>query len=313
VSDHAYAPKTAPLYRALVEGDAAPLRVRAYEVGRGDALSEPPGSGDDRFRLIGVKYWADGSPWQGNIAVSVPYLNTPVTLQKMGLPRDYHGSMNYTKEQIAEEVGKYFPQGYQFAIHAHGDLAIDAVLDVYEAQLKQTPQPDHRLRLEHCGCMRDEQFARAAALGVTVSLFMAHVYYWGDVLHDSLFPPEVADRWAAAGSALRAGVRISFHNDGFVSPTRPLLNIQTAVTRATRSGRVLGPEQAISVEQALRAQTIDAAYQLFMDDIVGSLETGKLADLVVLAENPLAVAPERIGAIAVEATYVGGVKVARPS
>jgi len=99
VSDHGYDPNTAPLYQAVLGRPDAPVRVRAYEIGRpGSAISQPPNSGDDRFRLIGVKYWADGSPWQGNIAVSVPYLNTAVTCGKMGLPENYHGSMNYTKD-----------------------------------------------------------------------------------------------------------------------------------------------------------------------------------------------------------------------
>lgn len=312
VSDHAYNPRMAPLYRAVLSPEHGPVRVRAYEVGgSGAPLSQPPMSGDDLFRLIGVKYWADGSPWQGNIAVSVPYLNTPVTLEKMGLPRGWRGGMNYTKEEIAAHVALYFPQGYQFAIHAHGDLALDAVLDVYDAQLQATPRPDHRLRLEHCGCITDAQLARAARLGVTVSLFMAHVYYWGDVLHDSLFPPAIADRWAAAGSALRAGARFTFHNDGFVSPTNPLRNIQTAVTRRTNSGRLLGPEQAITVEQALRAHTIDAAYQLFMDDLAGSLEPGKAADLVHLAADPLTTPADQIAQIEVKATYLNGKLVAR--
>jgi predicted amidohydrolase YtcJ len=154
--------------------------------------------------------------------------------------------------------------------------------------------------------MTPEQYARAARLGIACSIFIDHLWYWGDVLVDGLFGEEHGAHWARAGSSFRAGVRTSFHNDGSVTPIEPLRNMQVAVTRTSRRGRVLAPEECITIEQALRAQTIDAAYQLFMDGIVGSIEPGKYADLVVLSRDPTAVPPEEIATIGVIATFLGG-------
>jgi predicted amidohydrolase YtcJ len=111
------------------------------------------------------------------------------------------------------------------------------------------------------------------------------------------------------GSAVKTGMRISLHNDPPVTPEEPLRNISVAATRTAPSGRVIGPEQRITVEQAIRAQTIDAAYQLFADDIIGSLEVGKYADMVMLSADPRTVPPEDIADLEVRATFLAGKKV----
>jgi predicted amidohydrolase YtcJ len=108
------------------------------------------------------------------------------------------------------------------------------------------------------------------------------------------------------GSAVATGMRISLHNDPPVTPEEPLRNISVAASRTAPSGRVIGPEQRISVEQAIRAQTLDAAYQLFCDDVIGSLEVGKYADMVVLSADPRAVPPEEIAGLEVRATFLAG-------
>ncbi|GAA4970281.1 amidohydrolase [Yinghuangia aomiensis] len=264
-----------------------------------------PGEGTDLTREIGVKVWVDGSPFVGSIAASFPYLDTPLT-RRLGFGTRPRGKANYSWDALAEIVEAYVPLGWQVACHAHGDLAIDMVLDAYESVLSRYPRRDHRLRLEHAGAMRNDQFARAAALGVTASIFIDHVYYWGDVLTDDLFGPTYGSRWAAARSAVDAGMRISLHNDPPATPENPLHNITVATTRRSRTGRLLAPEECLTVDQALRAQTIDAAYQLFCDDITGSLTPGKYADLVVLSADPRRVAPERIEDIDVLATFLAG-------
>ena len=127
---------------------------------------------------------------------------------------------------------------------------------------------------------------------MTCSIFVDQIHYWGDIIVDGLFGAEHGSRWMPAGSAVATGMRISLHNDPPVTPEEPLRNISVAVTRTAPSGRVLGPEQRLTVEQAIRAQTLDAAWQLFSDDVIGSLEVGKYADLVVLSADPRAVPPE---------------------
>ncbi|MCC6535408.1 MAG: amidohydrolase [Burkholderiales bacterium] len=306
-SDQAMPPPTAALYRAVAAAGDACIRIRAYV--RGTHANAPfvPNEGDDTFRIIGVKFTADGSPWVGNIAVSDPYLNSEVTLGQMGLPPDNRGELNWTDELLGERIDRYARDGWQVSVHAHGDRAIAQVLRIYAAVIPRLGRCDHRLRIEHCGAITDEQLVEAARLGVAVSFFPAHVYWWGEAMRKDLFNLRVAERWMAMGSALRAGMRISLHNDGMVTPTDPLLNIRTAATRLTRAGNVLGPDQCITVAQALRAHTIDAAWQLFMEHETGSLVAGKSADLVWLDADPLAAAPERVHEIGVRGTWLRGV------
>jgi predicted amidohydrolase YtcJ len=143
-----------------------------------------------------------------------------------------------------------------------GDAGVDTILDVYEEALRRWPRDDHRLRLERVGAIRPEQLQRAYDLGVTCSIFVDQIHYWGDVIVDGLFGPEHGERWMPCGSAVATGMRISLHNDPPVTPEEPLRNISAAATRIAPSGRVLAPEERLTVEQAIRAQTIDAAWQL---------------------------------------------------
>lgn len=297
-----------PGFRPLVEQLRGQLtvRLRTYEISNPQMSTEAsPGDGDDMLRQVGIKIWVDGSPWIGNIALSFPYLDTEAT-RVIGVTPGSCGCANYTGEQLREIVGAYFPRGWPMACHVQGDAGVDTILDVYEEALRRHPRHDHRLRLEHVGAIRPEQLRRAADLGVTCSVFVDQIHYWGDVIVDGLFGEERGTRWMPAGSAVATGMRISLHNDPPVTPEEPLRNISVAVTRTAPSGRVLAPEERLTVDQAIRAQTIDAAWQLFADDVVGSLQVGKYADLVVLSADPRTVPPERIADLEVRATYLAG-------
>ena len=297
-----------PVFRPVVEQMRAALtvRLRPYEVSNAQMTTDvTPDNGDDLLRQTGIKIWVDGSPWIGNIDLSFPYLDTDAT-RTIGVTPGSCGCANYTREQLAEIVGAYFPKGWQMACHVQGDAGVDTILDVYEEVLHKHPRADHRLRLEHVGAIRPEQLQRAHDLGVTCSIFVDQIHYWGDVIVDGLFGPEHGERWMPCGSAVRTGMRISLHNDPPVTPEEPLRNISVAATRTAPSGRVLAPDERLTVEQAIRAQTIDAAWQLFSDDVVGSLEVGKYADMVVLSADPRAVPPEGIADLEVRATYLAG-------
>jgi hypothetical protein len=300
-----------PGFRPLVEQLRGELtvRLRTYEVSNPEMHTDAtPGEGDDMLRQVGIKIWVDGSPWVGNIDLSLPYLDTAAT-RTIGVPPGSCGHANYTREQLREIVGAYFPLGWPMACHVQGDAGVDTILDVYEEALRRNPRPDHRLRLEHVGAIRDEQLRRAADLGVTCSIFVDQIHYWGDIIVDGLFGPERGSRWMPAGSAVATGMRISLHNDPPVTPEEPLRNISVAVTRKAPSGRVLAPEERLTVDQAIRAQTVDAAWQLFADDVIGSLEVGKYADMVVLSADPRTVPPERIADLEVRATFRAGRRV----
>ncbi|MET0196389.1 MAG: amidohydrolase [Rhodococcus fascians] len=308
-SEMAYDPKFGPLVAGFEESGALTVRLRTYEMSSpAMTASTDPGAGDDMIRHTGIKIWVDGSPWIGNIDLSFPYLDTDAT-RSIGVEPGSCGHANYTRAQLTEIVDAYFPRGWPIACHVMGDNGIDTILDVYDSVLRRHPRSDHRLRLEHVGAIRQDQLRRAVALGVTCSLFVDQIHYWGDVLVDGLFGPEHGSRWMPAGSAVAAGMRISLHNDPPVTPEEPLRNIAVAVTRTTPSGSVSAPEECLTVDQAIRAQTIDAAWQLFSDDVIGSIEVGKYADFVVLSADPRDVPPETIADLDVLATYLGGVQV----
>ena len=294
-------------YQQLWEKGPLPIRLRIYARAamEGPPIQQLEWGGND-VRMSGIKVWADGSPFVGTAWLSRPYLSTAVTLKGLGLKPGHVGHMNYEPEKLHELIEHYASQGWQVATHVQGDQTMDAVLDVYAAVLKKYGQPASPHRIEHCGTVRDDQLARTLSLGMVCSFFVPHVYHWGDAIRDSLLGSERAGNYMPAGSATRLGMRVSYHSDAPMTEPDPLLAIQTAVTRRTASGQVLGEHQRVSLEDALRAMTIDAAYQIGMDKEVGSLEVGKRADFVVLAQDPRRVAAEALAAIEVRGTWIDG-------
>jgi predicted amidohydrolase YtcJ len=260
------------------------------------------------FRQTGVKTWSDGSPWIGNIATSFPYLDTRAT-RDLGLEPHHIGQANYTADQLLDIAEPYAAGGWQLACHAHGDLAVESTLDVYEEIIGRHSLTDHRFRLEHCGAMTPGQFERAASLGVTVSLFVDHITYWGEVLVDDLFGAEHGGAWTDAGAAFAAGHRATFHNDGWVTPIEPFRNMAVAETRTTRKGYRMPHGTVVTREQALLAHTGNAAWQLFSEHEVGALSPGLFADFIVVDRDPLTVTPAKLAETTVIATYVAGARV----
>ena len=312
-SDMTYDPTFATGYEALAAAPSCPLRVSMWEMSVTDTYSEPTTftAGEEWLTKTGVKLWTDGSPWVGNIAISFPYLDTEAT-RTAGIDPAVAGgarSMNYSREQLDAILDRAAPAGWQMAFHANGDLALDLALDAYEDALHRhgLTGSDHRWRLEHCGAGTRAHFDRAAQLGVHVSLAPFQYYYWGELLDGAMFEPQHGARWSAFADAVDSGACVSLHNDGSVSPPTPIVNIATAVTRRTRKGTVHCPEQAIPLDRAWRAQTIDAARTLHRDHLVGSIAPGKLADFVELTADPWAVdATEIIERVTVTGTWLGG-------
>ena len=221
-------------------------------------------------------------------------------------------STNYSRAQLDAILDHAAPKGWQMAFHANGDLAMDLALDAYEDALGRHSLlgTDHRWRLEHCGAGTRAHFDRAARLGVHVSMAPFQYYYWGELLDGAMFEHEHGARWAAFADAVNSGACVSLHNDGSVSPPMPVINIATAVTRRTRGGTVHGADQAISLDQAWRAQTIDAARTLHREHLVGSITPGKLADFVELTADPWTVDPATlIDAVQVTGTWLGGQRI----
>jgi hypothetical protein len=214
-----------------------------------------------------------------------------------------------TPEQLNPLVAELHNAGYQIAIHGNGDAAIDAAINAYRLAQKANPRPNARHRIEHCQTAREDQLDAIAELGISPSFFVSHTYYWGDRHRDIFLGPERGVRISPLKSALQRGIRFSIHSDCPVTPVSPLFCVHAAVNRLTSSGKVLGPEFRLTPEEALRAVTIDSAWQTFEEDIKGSIEVGKLADFTILDRNPLKIAPEQIRNIEVKEVVIGGEKV----
>jgi predicted amidohydrolase YtcJ len=276
-----------------------PIRMTAFLASTFDGWQKmglSPNLGDDRLRFTGMKCWVDGTN-QGETAFQrQPYLN--------GTSK---GKANYTAAELLAVVEAANDGGWQVAIHCNGDAGIDMGLDAYQAALKKTPRPDARHRIEHSTVLHADQIQRMKELGVSPSFTIGHVYYWGEPFRTTIFGPERANLIDPCLSALKSGLKISMHSDYQVTPIGPLRYVFNAVTRLMRgTNDVLNPDEKLSVDQALRAVTIDAAWQCRVDSIVGSLEVGKYADLVLLAQDPHAVLPEEIGNVAVNETWLEG-------
>lgn len=305
ISDLSWQPKWNVVAKALKVAHLFPIRLRTYEMSSpGGTPSVDAINGDELFRQVGAKLWADGSPWVGNIEASVPYLDNATT-RGMGLKPPFTSKGNFTTEQMIEVGEGYARAGFQLACHAHGDIAIDHTLDAYEAIIKKHKLKDHRLRIEHCGLMTPEQFQRAFALEVSVSLFVDHITYWGEVLVDDLFGAP-GSAWANAGAAFAAGLAATFHNDGSVTPAEPLRNMAVAETRTSKHGRHLDGGVPVSRADALRAHTINAAWQLHSDHEVGALKPGLFADFTILDVDPVSAKPEDLATAKVLGTALNG-------
>lgn len=290
VDDPAFAPRVV-LYAGQFGGtaDAAWLAARVREL-RGQA--------SDKLRFGGVKLWLDGSI-QGFTA-------------RLAWPGYYNGAPNgiwiIPPDQFPEMVRAIHRAGVNLHVHCNGEEPVDVFCDAVEAALRERAWLDHRHTVQHCQLATPAQYRRMARLGMCANLFANHLWYWGDQHYETTVGPERAGRLEAAATAGREGVRYSLHSDAHVTPLGQLHTMWCAVNRVTPKGRVLGARERIPAYDALRAVTVDAAYQLHLDHEIGSIESGKRADFTVLDASPLAVEPMAIREIPVWGTVVGGVK-----
>ena len=254
--------------------------------------------GNRHFTLGPRKLFTDGA-----FQLQTAYLTNPY--HKPIDPEFPCGMPYVTEDEHKAQVKKLHDLGYQIHCHCNGDAGADMFIDAVFDAMAANPREDHRHTVIHGQTLRDDQLVRMAELGITVSFFTAHVHFWGDRHYDTFLGPDRAQRISPAGSAERLGVRFTIHNDAPVTPTRPIHLLNCAVNRLTSGGRLLGKDQQISVLSALRAQTIDAAWQVFKEHERGSIEPGKLADFAILDRNPLD-NPTRVGELKVVETIRRG-------
>jgi predicted amidohydrolase YtcJ len=297
-------------YRAYQEAVAEErLKTRTYlmiheEFYRKNDLGLRTGFGNDRLRLGAVKLLVDGSIQCYTCAFYEPY----ATKETRGLE-----GLRYTQEQLNEVVVGAHRLGYQVAVHAQGDYGITMAVNAIEYAMTKYPRPDPRHRIEHTLCPTTEDLKRMKKLGIIGNFYVFHPWFWGDQHINNFLGKERASRMVPIKTAMKLGIVACAHSDcpvctpsNPVWPSNPLWGMWCAVNRKTRSGVDIGPQEKLTPIEALRVYTINGAYASFEEKIKGSIEPGKLADMVVLSANPLEVDPSEIRNIVVEKTIIGG-------
>ena len=295
------------ILKQLSNSDELSIRIRAYPLSNYEAgwaragVIDNPGAGNERVRLCGYKLIADGSNQGFTGLQREPYLNS----NNRGLA--------YTKVDDLVALGtKWAKKGWLLAIHGNGDAAIDNILTACEKMKSAGVDLERvRTRIEHCSILHDEQIAKMKELGISASFLIGHVHFWGIAMRDEVFGEEKARKLDRCRSVEEAGIRYTLHSDYFVTEPDPLHMIEMAVTRTTwkEPDYVLAPEECVSVESAIRAVTAEAAWMMGSELEVGSIETGKLADFVILDADPRKVAKDQIKNIRVLETWMDGIQV----
>jgi predicted amidohydrolase YtcJ len=276
------------------------LRHRAYMMIRGPqifagykAAGIYTGFGDEWIRVGGIKFAADGSASERTMRMSTPYVGT----------NDY-GILTMTQDQIYEAVEDAHRHDFQVGIHANGDVTIDMVLNAYERVLSKWPDPKRRHRIEHCSLVNPTLLQRIKDCGCIPTPFWTYIHYhgekWSQYGEDKM-------RWMMAHrSFLDYGIRVPGASDYMPGPFEPLMAIQSMVTRKDFSGRVWGANQKVTLDEALTIATINGAYASSEEHLKGSITAGKLADFVMLEQDPHDVDPDQIKNIRIHRTVVGG-------
>ncbi len=285
------------LMRRIAEDPVCPVRLQGYVVfSMMDKIKELQKQNTERWKVLGMKIWADGSLQGYTGALTKPYLD-----------RTSEGKLNFPQATLTDFICKAHSLGLQVAIHANGDKAIENSLNGIQKALELAPSNDPRFRIEHCTVSTPTLLEKMVLCKATPSFSEEHVYIWGDVFQNDILGYGRTKYLDAAKTAEKLGLKFSF-NDDVLGSLNPLLFVQTAVTRMTASGKIISPHEAISVEEALRAVTIYPAWQCFRDHELGSIKEGKLADFVLLDKDPTKVDPAAIKAIKILSTWTNGKK-----
>ena len=284
--------------------DGLLVRVRVYfhenHLDKLDALGIKPNEGNDHLRVGGIKVFHGNSLSGRTCWLYEPYA---VPNEKTG-EFDYYGiPPEKSQDEIDALVARIHEAGFQAAIHSNGDREIDMLLDAYEKALAADPRDNHRHRIEHASVSNQSILRRVKELGIVLALH-SYIYEHGDKMDaygETRWPKMHANR-----TALDMGIVVAGNSDYPISNYNPLIRIQSLVTRRHRSGKTYGPEQRITVEEALWTYTMGSAIAGFNETSAGSITPGKLADFVVLNQDPTVVNPSTLKDLKVDATYIDG-------
>lgn len=252
------------------------------------------------FRVGGAKFVLDGSIQGKTGFVTEPYVEPPE-----GKKADYRAYPMISADVFQDLLDPLLARNVPVLIHANGDAAIDMMIDGIAESFAGEEIPDHRSVMIHAQMIREDQLDRVAELGIVPSYYSVHPFFWGD-WHRQILGEERASRISPVRSTIDRGIPFTIHNDAPVVPSDVMRLIWITVNRKTRSGHVLGPDQRATVMEALYAVTQGAAYQYFEEDEKGSITTGKQADFVILATNPLEAEPDSLKDIQIVETISRG-------
>ena len=300
--DGASSQETIALMQAADAQGMINLDIISYPIGQNgldqnlDSISF--GNYTGRLKIGGIKLILDGSP-QGKTA----YLTEPYYKPPHSESDSYKGYPLIPQSEVSKWVKRYADLNIPIMAHANGDAAADMLI---EAVKNADITSDHRTIMIHAQTVREDQLDQMKELSIIPSYFSTHTFYWGDWHRDSVFGEDRAMRISPTKSTLNRKIPFTVHNDAPVVPPDMIRLLWSTTNRKTRSGKVLGEEQKISTYSALEAMTINAAFQHFEDDIKGSIEVGKLADLVVLSEDPLSIPVNELLELKIMATYSHG-------
>ncbi|WP_170603374.1 amidohydrolase [Ruegeria arenilitoris] len=255
---------------------------------------------DDRVRVGGCKLTIDGSP-QGFTALrDRPYYD-PVG----SYPAGYAGYAAISMDQLQDAVNWCFENGFQILVHSNGEGASDMLIAALEVAQMKFGEPGNRPVLVHGQFLREDQVESYKRLGVFPSIFPMHTFYWGDWHRDHTVGPVNAENISPSGWIRQRDMMFGTHHDAPVALPDSMRVLAATVTRRTRSGDILGPHQRVDVMTALKAMTIWPAWQHFEEKEKGSIEIGKVADFVILSDDPSAVEPENLSELQVLVTVKG--------
>jgi hypothetical protein len=301
-------PATADILAEIAAEGGFPVDVMAHVdvlLGRDYIAGHVSRDYANRFRVAGAKLTIDGSP-QGFTALRDRPYYAPVGDYAPG----YRGYASATQQQVDEAVDWAFANGIQILTHANGEGASDMLIAAIDAARRaQGSGPDRRPVLIHGQFIREDQIDAYRRLDVIPSFFPMHTFYWGDWHRDHTVGPALADNISPTGWAVRRGMIFSTHHDAPVAFPDSMRILDATVTRRSRSGDIIGPDQRVDVITARKAMTIWPAYQYFEEDTKGSVEVGKLADLVILSGDPTAIDPEALDTLTVAETIKEGTTV----
>jgi predicted amidohydrolase YtcJ len=267
-------------------------------------LPKSPIQENNFYKIIGLKLWHDGSPYTGTMALDEPYLFNSLTAM-MGISEGHKGTSRLDQQEFEQQIIKFSQAGWQLAVHSQGDHSNASAAQTF-SQLLGENNKQQRHRFEHCLLIKEATLQAFQKQGLTPSFHINHILYYGDALADNIIGERRAQRVLPVKTAFDLELHPTLHADSPMFPADPISLMKTAVIRQTKSGKTLGIKQAISPQQALRTMTINGAWQLHMDNEIGSIEVGKSADLVILNDNLYQLAPHQWDTIKVNEVWLAG-------